>query len=421
MDIRRKDVELMTPAGSMDALMAGIQGGADAVYFGIGRLNMRSRSSANFSLENLGEIAQVAGEAGIKTYLALNTVLYDEDLEEAREVIDAVKYHGITAIIASDQAVLDYARSKDVEIHLSTQLNISNSESLRFYSNWADVAVLARELNLDQVAAIYRSIVESEIKGPSGQLIRLELFAHGALCMAISGKCYLSLHEFNQSANRGACYQVCRRGYQVTDLESGAQLDIENEYIMSPKDLHTIHFLDRVIAAGIRVLKIEGRARSPEYVKTVARCYHEALVSIEEGSYTPEKVNLWKERLSTVFNRGFWDGYYLGQRLGEWSQVYGSQATRRKQMVGKVTNYFQKIGVAEVLIESGTLSSGEGILLTGPTTGVVELTLGELRDDQGVVDIASKGQRVAFKVEEPVRRSDRLYKWVLHEGVKSCD
>ncbi|MFN8207352.1 MAG: peptidase U32 family protein [Bacteroidales bacterium] len=412
MRIYRKDIELMTPAGSMESLMAGIQGGTDAIYFGIGQLNMRARSSANFTIHDLPEIARIATEHGIKAYLTLNTILYDEDMHEACEIIDAVKENNLSAVIVSDQAILDYARKQGVEVHLSTQLNISNSESLNFYARWADVAVLARELNIDQIRKIYDTIEEKNILGPSGKKIRLELFAHGALCMAISGKCYLSLHEFNHSANRGECFQACRRGYEVTDLETGAKLDIENKYIMSPKDLCTIHFLDRIIYSGIRVLKIEGRARSAEYVKTVASCYNEALHSLEDGTYSPERIEEWRKKLATVFNRGFWDGYYLGQRLGEWSPVYGSLATRRKEMIGKVTNYFQKIGVAEVLIESGDLHPGEEVLITGPTSGVVETVVAELRDDKGIVDFAGKQMLVAFKVPLPVRRADKLYKWV---------
>jgi putative protease len=416
MRILRKDIELMTPAGSMESLIAGIQGGTDAVYFGIGQLNMRARSSANFTIKDLPEIASIAGDHGIKTYLTLNTILYDEDLKEASEMIDAAKENKLTAVIVSDQAILEYARKREVEVHLSTQLNISNFESLRFYARWADVAVLARELNIDQIKKIYESIKEKNLLGPSGKKIKLELFAHGALCMAISGKCYLSLHEFNHSANRGECFQACRRGYEVKDLETGAQLDIENKYIMSPKDLCTIHFLDRIIQSGIRVLKIEGRARSAEYVKTVASCYNEALCSLEDESYSPERIEEWRKKLATVFNRGFWDGYYLGQRLGEWSPVYGSLATRKKEMIGKVTNYFQKIGVAEVLIESGELHPGEEVLITGPTSGVVETLITELRDDAGKVAFAGKQMLVAFKVPLPVRRSDKLYKWVERDS-----
>jgi U32 family peptidase len=412
LNISRKDIEVMAPAGSMESLISGIQGGADAVYFGIGDLNMRARSSANFSIDDLSEISKIARDHDIKTYLTLNTILYDEDLVHAREIIDAVKEHAITAVIVSDQAILDYASSQGVEVHLSTQLNIGNSEALRFYSRWADVVVLARELNLEQIGQIHKFIRDQHITGPSGKEIRLELFAHGALCMAISGKCYLSLHEFNHSANRGECFQACRRGYEVTDLESGEKLSIENKYIMSPKDLLTIHFLDRIIGSGVRVLKIEGRARSAEYVKTVVQCYHEAILSLEEGNYTKERIEGWKTRLATVFNRGFWDGYYLGQRLGEWSPVYGSLATRKKELLGKVTNYFQNIGVAEVLIESGTLGEGDEIIITGPTTGVVEEKLIEIRDSNGALSRANKGNIVAFKVGNPVRRSDKLFKWV---------
>jgi len=410
--ISRKDIELMAPVGSFESLMAAIQGGADSVYFGLENLNMRSRSSVNFSLSDLREILDIAFRHNIRTYLALNTVMYDEDLPRAREMLDAAAREGISAVILADQSLLEYAASRRLEIHLSTQLNISNAESLRFYSRWADVVVLARELSLDQIKNIHSEIQNSRITGPSGKPVRLELFAHGALCMAISGKCYLSLHEFNHSANRGECFQVCRRSYLVTDAETGYQLEIDNQYIMSPKDLCTIDFLDRILEAGISVLKIEGRARSPEYVKTVTACYHEALQSIAENTYSDEKIQLWKERLAGVFNRGFWDGYYLGRKMGEWSRRYGSHATRRKEYLGKVVNYYAKIGVAEVQMDAGQLYITDEVLIIGPTTGVMETKITELRDDHGTIPSAYKGMLIAFKVPGAVRRSDKVYKWV---------
>ncbi|NLI25359.1 MAG: U32 family peptidase [Bacteroidales bacterium] len=410
--ISRNDTELMAPVGSFESLMAAIQGGADSVYFGLENLNMRSRSSVNFSLGDLREILDITTRHNVRAYLALNTVMYDEDLPRAREMLDAAAHEGISAVILADQALLEYAASRKLEIHLSTQLNISNAESLRFYSRWADVVVLARELSLDQIRNIHFEIRKNGIKGPSGKPVKLELFAHGALCMAISGKCYLSLHQFNHSANRGECFQVCRRSYLVTDAETGYQLEIDNQYIMSPKDLCTIDFLDRILEAGISVLKIEGRARSPEYVKTVTACYHEALKSIAENSYTEEKIQGWKERLAGVFNRGFWDGYYLGRKMGEWSQRYGSHATRRKEYIGKVVNYYAKIGVAEVQMDAGQLSPSDEVLIIGPTTGVMETKITELRDDNGAIPSAHKGMLIAFRVPGAVRRSDKVYRWV---------
>lgn len=411
-EISRKDMELMAPVGSFESIMAAIQGGADSIYFGLENLNMRSRSSVNFTLGDLRKILEIASRHNIRTYLALNTVIYDEDLPRAREMLDVAAREGVSAVILADQSLLEYAATRKLEIHLSTQLNISNVEALRFYSRWAGVVVLARELSLDQIRNIHSEIQNNRITGPSGKPVRLELFAHGALCMAISGKCYLSLHEFNHSANRGECFQVCRRSYLVTDAETGYQLEIDNQYIMSPKDLCTIDFLDRILEAGISVLKIEGRARSPEYVKTVTACYHEALQSIAENTYSAEKIQQWKEKLAGVFNRGFWDGYYLGRKMGEWSRRYGSHATRKKVYIGKVVNYYAKIGVAEVQMDAGQLGIAEEVLIIGPTTGVIETQITELRDDHGTISTAHKGMLIAFKVPGAVRRSDKVYKWV---------
>jgi U32 family peptidase len=410
--LRREDIELMAPAGSYESLMAAIQGGADSVYFGIDQLNMRARSSANFTAGDLPAIVRIANENGLKTYLTINTIIYDHELDQMRRIVDLAKEHGISAVIVSDQAVLGYALKSGVEIHLSTQLNISNIESLRFYSAFADVVVLARELNLDQVTEIYRAIEIEDIRGPSGALIRIEMFIHGALCMAISGKCYLSLHEYNHSANRGDCFQVCRGSYMVKDRDRNIELEVENENIMSPKDLSTIHFLNKMIDAGVRVMKIEGRARSPEYVKTVTECYNEALHSVFTGNYLPERIDQWKDRISRVFNRGFWDGYYLGQPLGEWSEVYGSAATTRKQYVGKGTNYFDRIGVAEFLIENEDISIGDEILIIGPTTGVIEIRVSELRVENKNVERATKGELCSLPVSSVIRRSDKLYKLI---------
>lgn len=416
--MNRHDIELMSPAGSYESLTAAIQGGANAVYFGIEQLNMRARSSANFTKKDLPEIVRIARKNNLNVYLTINTVIYNHELLQMREIVDLAKEHGITAIIVSDQAVLDYARKTGVEVHLSTQLNISNIDSLRFYANYADVVVLARELDLDQVNEITKAIELEDLRGPSGELIKIEMFIHGALCMAISGKCYLSLHEHNHSANRGDCFQVCRRSYTVTDKERGNQLDIDQEYIMSPKDLSTIHFLNKVLDAGVKVLKIEGRARSPEYVKTVTSCYNEAIHAYLENDFTKSRIEGWKERLSSVFNRGFWDGYYLGQRLGEWSEVYGSEATRSKKYIGKGTNYFDKIGVAEFLIEAGELSVGDEILIIGPTTGVVETSVKEIRVDLKNVEKSFKGEKCSVPVDQLVRRSDKLYKIIDNTAAK---
>ena len=408
----------MAPVGSYESLMAAIQGGANSIYFGIEGLNMRSRSSNNFTTEDLHKIVAICKENGIKSYLTVNTVIYGEDLSLMRTIIDAAKEAEVSAIIASDVAPMSYARSLGVEVHLSTQLNISNVEALKFYALFADVVVLARELNLEQVSEIFKQIQEQQIKGPNGQLIRIEMFAHGALCMAVSGKCYLSLHEMNASANRGACMQICRRGYTVKDKESNIELDIDNQYIMSPKDLKTIHFMNKMMDAGVRVFKIEGRARGPEYVRTVTSCYKEAVVAYCNGTYTDEKIEAWDERLRSVFNRGFWDGYYLGQRLGEWSSKYGSGSTKRKVYVAKGIKYFSSLGVAEFEMESGSLKVGDEILITGPTTGAVMQTIDEIRVELSPVLETVKGERFSFKVGEKVRPSDRLYKMVPVEQKK---
>jgi len=408
----------MAPAGSYESLQAAIQGGADAVYFGVEKLNMRSRSSFNFTLEDLDKIVFIAGEAGIRTYLALNSVIYNNELALVREILKAAKRAGITAIIASDQSVLQAALSAGVEIHLSTQLNITNIESLKFYAGFADVVVLARELTLEQVGEIAGEIEKQDIRGPSGALIKLELFIHGALCMAISGKCYLSLHQYGASANRGECLQACRRSYIVTEKETGKELEIDNEQIMSPKDLSTISYIDRILDAGVSVLKIEGRARSPEYVKTVSECYNQALEEYCNGTFGPEKVRHWEKRLATVFNRGFWDGHYLGQELGEWTGAYGSQASKRKVYIGKGMNYFSKLGVGEFLIESGEISKGDELLITGPSTGVMEVCAREIQVDRKSVDSAVRGMHFSIEVPGVIRRSDKLYKLVDASQVK---
>ncbi|NLX40692.1 MAG: U32 family peptidase [Bacteroidales bacterium] len=399
----------MAPAGNFECLMAAIQGGADSVYFGIGELNMRSHSANNFAPEDLEKVCNICDENDIKSYLTLNIVLYDEELESMRETLEMAKKAGVTAVIASDMAAITYARSLGMEVHISTQLNVSNVESLRFFAEFADVIVLARELNLEQVAKIKEAIDLENIKGPSGRKVRIEMFCHGALCMAISGKCYLSLHEYAASANRGSCYQLCRRGYRVTDLETGCELEVDNKYIMSPKDLCTIEFLDKMIESGVTVFKIEGRARSSEYVKTVTRAYRDAADAVIEGKYTPELAASLKERLTTVFNRGFWDGYYQGARLGEWSDVYGNKATRTKTYIGKVTNYFSNIGVAEVMVSTGTFSVGDSLLITGPTTGVVEYEVSEIRVDLRNVGSAVKGDLCSIPVPEKLRRGDKIY------------
>lgn len=410
--MKREDIEIMAPVGSFESLMAAVQGGTDSVYFGIGNLNMRSRSSLNFTIDDLHEIVSIAQNHHIKTYLTLNTVMYDNDLTQMRTFVNAAKEAGVSAIIASDVSVMQYAKSAGLEVHLSTQLNITNYESLQFFAQFADVAVLARELNLDQVAQIYVRVTQNNLCGPGGKPIRLEMFVHGALCMAVSGKCYLSLHEMNASANRGNCMQICRKGYNVTDKDTGIELDIDNEYIMSPKDLKTIHFLNKILDSGVRVLKIEGRARSPEYVKTTVSCYREAVEAWLDDSFTDEKIEVWDNRLKSVFNRGFWDGYYLGQRLGEWSANYGSEATKRRIYIGKGTNYFSKLGVAEFQMDAMDLSVGDDILITGPTTGVIEMKVDEIRVDLKPVETTQKGERFSIQVPEKIRRSDKLYKMV---------
>ncbi len=411
-----KNLEIMAPAGNFECLHAAIQGGADSVYFGVDRLNMRSHSANNFRMEDLPEICGICRENGIKSYLTLNIVLYQEDLEDMRKTLDAAKSAGITAVIASDMAAIMYARSIGMEVHISTQLSISNAEALKFYAGYADVIVLARELNLHQVREI-KSIIDSEdIKGPSGRRVEIEMFAHGALCMAISGKCYLSLHEYGASANRGACYQICRRGYEVTDLETGNKLVVDNKYIMSPKDLCTIEFMDKIIDAGVTVFKIEGRARSAEYVKRTASCYRRAADAVCNGTYTPELAAELKQELAEVFNRGFWDGYYQGARLGQWSDVYGSKATRKKVYSGKITNWFARSGVAEILIESAELKVGDKILIIGPSTGVIETEAREIRVDLKPVEKAGKGTFCSIPVDlsgktDKLRRSDKVYIW----------
>lgn len=407
----RQDVEIMAPVGSYESLMAAINAGANSVYFGVEQLNMRSKSSNNFTIEDLHNISSICAENGVKSYLTLNTVMYDHDIQVMRKVVDAAKESAVSAVIASDMAAITYAREKGVEVHISTQLNVSNYEALKFYAQFADVVVLARELNMTQVKNIYKQIEENDLRGPYGERVKIEMFVHGALCMAISGKCYMSLHENNASANRGACQQTCRKAYVVTEKETGHQLEIDHEYIMSPKDLCTIGFLDKVMAAGVRVLKIEGRARSGEYVKRVVETYNEAVNSILDNSYTKDKIDRWERSLSEVFNRGFWDGYYLGRKIGEWSKVYGSKATKRKVYVGRVTNYFGNIGVAEILVEASTISLGENVVIMGPTTGVVETTIEEIRVDLKPVEIAEKGNLCSIRVDR-IRRNDKLYKMV---------
>lgn len=408
----RKEIEIMAPAGSWESVIAAIQGGADSVYFGAGQLNMRAGSANNFTIDQLPELASVCREHGRKSYLAVNVVVYDNEISKMHELIDAAAEAGVSAIIASDLSAITYAHEKGIEVHLSTQMNISNYEALKFYSRWADVAVLARELNLDQLRHINDQIVRNDLRGPSGRPLKLEVFIHGALCMAISGKCYLSLHENNTSANRGNCYQTCRKAYIVTEKESGYELEIDNEFIMSPKDLCTIDFLDKIIGSGARVLKIEGRARSPEYVRTVSACYDEAVSSIIDGTYSEEKALAWRTRLSEVFNRGFWDGYYLGKKLGEWNTRYGSSATKRKVYIGKVTNYFSKISVAEIKLENGELCKGDRLLITGPTTGVCEYTADEIRVDLKVTEKALKGEFCSIRTAVVLRRSDKVYKLI---------
>ncbi len=418
MNMKATDFEIMAPVGSRESLAAAIQAGAGSVYFGIGQLNMRSHSANHFTIADLHDIAATCNSHGIKTYLTVNTIIYDDDIATMHEIVDAAREARITAVIASDVAVMTYCNRVGVEVHLSTQLNISNIEALKFYAQFADVVVLARELNMDQVAEIHRQIVEQDIRGPKGGLIRIEMFCHGALCMAVSGKCYMSLHNANRSANRGECVQICRRSYTVTDNETGNQLEIDNKYIMSPKDLKTIRFIDRMMQSGVRVFKIEGRARGPEYVYTVVSCYREAIQSVIDGTLTEEKKDAWDARLATVFNRGFWDGYYQGQTLGEWNKHYGSVATERKVLVGKVVKYFSRLSVAEVAVEATTFSVGDKLLITGPTTGVMYLDATEIRYDLKPVTTAQQGWRVSIPVSGKVRPSDKLFKLVPANEIK---
>lgn len=410
--MKRSDFEIMAPVGSFESLAAAIKAGADAVYFGIEGLNMRSRSSSNFNLDDLREIVGQCREKNIRTYLTVNTIIYDSDVEYMHSIIDVAKEAGVNAVIATDITTILYARSIDMEVHISTQVNISNIGAVRYYSQYADVMVLARELNLQQVKAIHDAIVAEDIRGPRGGLVKLEMFCHGALCMAVSGKCYMSLHEMNSSANRGACNQICRRSYRVTDLETNEEMVVDNKFIMSPKDLKTLTFLDRMVESGVTVFKIEGRARGPEYVYETVKCYSEALEAICEGSFNEEKLKEWEERLTKVFNRGFWNGYYLGQRLGEWSTKYGSSATRVKQYVAKTIRYFSKLGVGEFRMESGELKVGDEVVITGPTTGALIFNVEELRLDLSPVPKVKKGDLFSMPVPEKVRPSDRLYLWL---------
>lgn len=400
----------MAPVGSRDSLAAALKAGADSVYFGIGQLNMRSHSANHFTIDDLKEIAQICSEHDVKTYLTVNTIIYGEDLDTMRQIIDAASEANITAVIASDVAVMTYCRQKNVEVHLSTQLNISNIEALKFYAQFADVVVLARELKMEQVAEIYRQITEQDIRGPKGELIRIEMFCHGALCMAVSGKCYMSLADAGRSANRGECIQICRRSYILTDAETGNEIEVDNKYLMSPKDLKTLRFIDKLMESGVRVFKIEGRARGPEYVYTVVRAYKEAIQSVIDGTFTEEKKDEWDRQLATVFNRGFWDGYYQGQKLGEWNNNYGSNATEKKLLVGKVIKYFSKIGVAEVAVEANPFNKGDRLLITGPTTGALWTDASEIRFDLKPVDVALQRQRVSIPVPEKVRPNDKVFK-----------
>ena len=410
--MKRFDFEIMAPVGSRESLAAALKAGANSVYFGIGKLNMRSHSANDFTIDDLKEIAAICHEHGVQSYLTVNTIIYGEDIPTMHEIVDAAVEAKISAVIACDVAVMTYCNRVGMEVHLSTQLNISNVEALKFYAQFADVVVLARELNMWQVRDIHQQIVEQDIRGPKGELIRIEMFCHGALCMAISGKCYLSLQNAGRSANRGECVQICRRGYEVTDLETGTQLKVDNKYIMSPRDLKTIRFMDVMMNAGVRVFKIEGRARGPEYVYTVVRAYDEAINAVLEDTFTEEKKDEWDKQLSTVFNRGFWDGYYQGQKLGEWNKNYGSNATERKQYIGKGVKYFSRLGVAEFTVEADTFSVGDKMLITGPTTGALYVTVDEIHDDESSIQTAQQGTRVSIKVPEKVRPSDKLFKIV---------
>lgn len=413
--IKEQDInkyEIMAPVGSRESLMAAIQAGANSIYFGIGQLNMRSHSANHFTIDDLHEIASICSEHGIKSYLTVNTIIYGGDIETMHRIVDAAKEAKVSAVIAADVAVIMYCRSIGVEVHLSTQLNITNIDSLKFYAQYADVVVLARELNMEQVSEIHRRIIEDDVRGPNGELIRIEMFCHGALCMAVSGKCYLSIDNEAHSANRGDCRQVCRRSYIVTDKETGTELEVDNQYIMSPKDLKTLRFIDKMMDAGVRVFKIEGRARGPEYVYKVVTCYKEAIQSVLDGTFTEEKKDKWDEELSKVFNRGFWDGYYQGQKLGEWNKNYGSAATEKKVLVGKVVKYFSKIGVAEIAVTASEIEKGEHLLITGPTTGVMYLDANEIRYDLNPVEKVEKGWNVSIPVTDKVRPNDKVFKLV---------
>ena len=410
--MKNRQINILAPVGSYETLQAAIQGGADAVYFGIGHLNMRSRSTANFTTDDLAEIVKICNENDIKSYLAVNTIIYDHEMDDMKQLVDTAKKNRVTAIIASDQSVMNYAHSIGVQVNASTQLNISNIESVKFYAQYADVVVLARELNLKQVTEIAKQIKKQKITGPAGELIKIEIFVHGALCMAISGKCYMSLHTYNHSANRGACLQVCRRAYELTDKETGDKLAIDNEYIMSPQDLCTIEFLDQILDAGVSILKIEGRARPPEYVKTVTTCYRKAVDAYLAGKYNNKKAKAWKKKLSTVFNRGFWDGYYLGKRLGKWSDTYGSKATQKKIYIAKGVKYFSKLKVGEFKIEADALKVGDQILIIGPTTGVIEAKVEEIRLDDKPIKQAKPGSNISIPIDKQIRKSDKLYKLV---------
>jgi len=414
-------IEITAPVGSWESLMAAVQAGADSVYFGVGILNMRARSSVNFTLRDLVKITRICRKNNMNSYLTLNTVIYDSEVKEMKKIIHSALKNGVTALIASDHAVIQYARSVGMPVHMSTQTNITNLEAVKYWSQVADVMVTARELNLDQVSALTRAIKRHKITGPSGELVRIEVFAHGALCMAVSGKCYLSLDHYNASANRGSCYQLCRRPYHVTDTETGIELEVDNEYIMSPKDLCTIGFLDKIIKAGVSVLKIEGRGRSPEYVKTVVACYREAADAVTANTFTPEKVLKWTGQLQSVYNRGFWDGYYLGRKMGEWAEEHGSVATQSKVYVGKITNYFTKLKVAEIKMESGQLKPGDKIYIQGPTTGSIELELPEIRVDLHPVEKTVKGEKCSISVDTFLRRADKVYKINPSRSVTGAD
>lgn len=414
--MEKREIEIMSPAGGYESLMAAIQGGANSVYFGVEQLNMRARATMNFTTEDIEKVAHICMEHHIRSYITLNTIIYDHDLILMKEIVNLAKASGITAIIASDQAVISYARSAGMEVHISTQLNVTNIETVKFYALFADTIVLARELSLNQVKKITDAVKRENITGPSGRLIEIEIFVHGALCMAISGKCYLSLHTQNASANRGACVQNCRRTYTVIDNEQGFEMEIDNEYIMSPKDLCTIDILDQVIDSGVKVLKIEGRGKGPEYVKTVTRCYREAADAIVDGTYSQEKAEKWRTELDMVYNRGFWSGYYLGQELGEWTDSTGSKAKQKKVYIGHGISYFKKIGVAEFQMESGTLKPGDIIMVTGPTTGVIESIVNEIHTDNGLAAQAEKGDRCSIKLESPIRKNDKLYKMIPLEA-----